>query len=139
MHPKGNFESSLISSIKYNSYKNEFQKKVQSYLNGYKIITYKSVLLSNKTDFYNLFIKELGKYDIKQLSKIIPFLKQLFDLFNHSVTLPSSITENRFYNEIFLSLDKKNEFIFKEEDIILLGEYNGSLNSNFCILLRNEF
>lgn len=27
MHPKGNFESSLISSIKYNSYKNEFQKK----------------------------------------------------------------------------------------------------------------
>lgn len=111
---------------------------MQSYLNGYKIITYKSVLLSNKTDFYNLFIKELGKYDIKQLSKIIPFLKQLFDLFNHSVTLPSSITENRFYNEIFLSLDKKNEFIFKEEDIILLGEYNGSLNSNFCILLRNE-
>lgn len=137
MHPKNNFELSLISAIKYNSYKNEFNKKVQSYLNTYKIITYETLLLNNKTDFYNLFIKELGKYDIKQLSKIIPFLKQLFDLYDYSVTLPSSIKENRFYNEIFLSLDKKNEFIFKEGDVIILGEYNGTLNSNFCILLKN--
>lgn len=136
MHPKNNFELSLISAIKYNSYKNEFNKKVQSYLNTYKIITYETLLLNNKTDFYNLFIKELGKYDIKQLSKIIPFLKQLFDLYDYSITLPSSIKENRFYNEIFLSLDKKNEFIFKEGDVIILGEYNGILNSNFCILLK---
>ncbi len=136
MHPKNNFELSLISAIKYNSYKNEFYKKVQSYLDKYKIITYESILLKNKTDFSNLFIKELNKHDIEQLSKVIPFLKNLFDLFDNSVTLPSSIKENRFYNDIFLSLDKKNEFIFKESNIIILGEYNGSLNSNFCILVK---
>lgn len=136
MHPKNNFELSLISAIKYNSYKNEFYKKVQSYLDKYTIITYESILLKSKTDFSNLFIKELNKHDIDSLSKVIPFLKNLFDLFYNSVTLPTSIKENRFYKDIFLSLDKTNEFVFKESNIIILGEYNGTLNSKFCILVE---
>lgn len=136
LHKKTNFDANLISSIKYDALNNEFDNKLNEYKNEYKIVVKKNIKIKNIENFKKIIIDEVQDTNLKEVSKFIKFLKDIFDLYKNSVFIPEGVTNNYIYKEIFLALETKNEFIFQHYNILIIGEFNGEYNSNFAILSK---
>lgn len=139
LHPNKNFDTTLISSIKYDLINNEFKNLLEKYNKNYNLILNDSLIFLNINDFRKYIVEKIENLKIDEFSQIINFLKKVFDIYINSFQNHQGINDNPLYKAIFIDLEKENRFIYKTLDIIILCEYNGKYKSNFAILKnKNE-
>lgn len=138
LHKSKNLDSTIIKCIKYDLVNTNFKNNLNKYKLDYDIIFQKNFKINSLDSFRKTIINEIYNTNISQLSEIIYFLKNIFDLYQNSFNFNYGIQDNALYKALFIDLEKDNEFLYKDSNILILGEYNNNLNSNFAILIKRR-
>ncbi|AKC95360.1 hypothetical protein VC03_02190 [Sneathia vaginalis] len=121
-------ELDIKTTINNDLYNNNFNNKLKEF-NKQPIIYIENVY-ENKRDMILRSIKDCKKLNnkfIKLTLNIIEYIIINPDMYQHN-------TKENLYLNIVNFIRKNNNFIYKENNIVIIGEYNRNMKSRFAII-----
>lgn len=136
LHNSNNLEEFIINCIENDAINTRFENKIKKYTNEYCIVLNKNEDVNNLIEYKKFIIKQIKEFDDKNLSSLVLFFNDIIDNLKNNPLILSYLETNIIYKNIFYSLNKYKEFEFKQDNLILIGEFNINLESKFCILKK---
>ena len=136
-HLYDNLEEALSKNIFYNSSESFFKNELAKLQKENVLIYKESNFYGSLESFREEIFKYIKLYNIENVLLILNIVKISMNIFSQ-IYKNNEILKNQIYNNFFHNLEKKGWCFFKNENYIIIAEFNSNFCESYFAILKKQ-